>query len=199
MRNDRALRLRLAVEAARIFTDEGLRDYRLVKRKAAQRLGVRDERSLPSNAEIDEAVREHQRLFQRSSQPQALRQRREAALQAMSFLRQFQPKLVGAVLDGSADQHSAVCLHLHEDSPEAVLLFLAEQGIPIEESTRHLRLDDRRSGDYPVFKFAAGDVDMDLTVLPSGLLRQAPLGPFDDRPLRRASYAQLKSLLAEAA
>jgi len=55
---------------------------------------------------IEDALREHQRLFQRGHAA-GLRQRREAALHALEFFRLFDPRLVGPVLDGTADAHSA--------------------------------------------------------------------------------------------
>ena len=55
----------LAQEAARIMAEEGVRDFRFAKRKAAERLGF-DPRSLhlPTNLEVEQALAEHQRLFQ---------------------------------------------------------------------------------------------------------------------------------------
>lgn len=174
---------------------EGIRDYRLAKRKAAQRLGVAEDRALPSNAEVDEALREHQRLFRSEQQPLELRRRREAAVEAMRFLKRFEPRLVGAVLDGSADQHSAVCLHLYADTPEDVADFLAEHGIAFAQSCRRLRLDRERSREVAVLKLIAGGLDVDLTILPARLRHQPPLGPLDDKPMQRASLREVEALL----
>ena len=69
-------RRRIAVEAAKLIAEEGLRDYRQAKLKAAQRLGIFDDTALPKNGEIEEALREHQRLF-RAEQPETLRELRE--------------------------------------------------------------------------------------------------------------------------
>ena len=96
-------RLRIAQEAARLMSEHGIRDFHHAKLKAADRLGIADTQALPRNEEIAQALREHQRLFQPESQPQQLRARRLAAAEAMRFLARFEPRLVGAVLDGSAD------------------------------------------------------------------------------------------------
>ena len=56
-------RLRIAQEAARLMSEHGIRDFHHAKRKAAERLGIADTQSLPRNAEIEQALREHQRLF----------------------------------------------------------------------------------------------------------------------------------------
>src|SRR5688572_17550073 len=192
----RERRQRLAIEAARLMVEGGIRDFHQAKLKAAARLGESDEGSLPRNSEIEEALREYQRLFQGDSQPQQVRQRREAATRAMSFLARFEPRLVGAVLDGTADAHAPVSLHLFEDEAEAVARFLDEHGIPYEQRERQLRLDRERSAEYPVYLFSAEDLSFDLTVLPREALRQAPLDRIGERPMRRASLSALQELLA---
>ncbi len=192
-------RRRVALEAARLISEHGIRDYGHAKRRAADRLGIWDEQALPRNTEIEDALREHQRLFQAASQPQALRARREGARAAMRFLARFEPRLVGAVLEGTADAHSAVCLHVFSDDPDAVALFLGERGVSAETQSRRVRLDRERELLAPVLLFAADDLDFDLTVLPPDALRQAPLDSIDGRPLARASLAELDALLRESA
>lgn len=192
-------RLRVAQEAARLMSEHGIRDFHHAKLKAAERLGILDAQALPRNLEIEQALREHQRLFLANSQPQLLRQRREAAVEAMRFLAAFEPRLVGSVLEGTADAHSAVCLHVYSDDPEAVVLYLREHGVPIETQVRRLRYSRDEQPEYPVLLFAADELPFDLTVLPRDALRQAPLDRTDDRPMRRASLAQVQMLLDEDA
>jgi len=192
-------RLRVAQEAARLMSEHGIRDFHHAKLKAAERLGILDTQALPRNLEIEQALREHQRLFLADSQPQLLRQRREAAVEAMRFLAAFEPRLVGAVLEGTADAHSAVCLHVYSDDPEAVVLYLREHGVPIETQVRRLRYSRDDQPEYPVLLFAADELPFDLTVLPRDALRQAPLDRADDRPMRRAALAQVEMLLDEDA
>ncbi|KZC36812.1 MULTISPECIES: hypothetical protein [Rhodanobacter] len=192
-------RLRVAQEAARLMSEHGIRDFHHAKLKAAERLGILDAQALPRNLEIEQALREHQRLFLADRQPQLLRQRREAAVEAMRFLAAFEPRLVGSVLEGTADAHSAVCLHVYSDDPEAVVLYLRERGVPVETQVRRLRYSRDEQPEYPVLLFAADELPFDLTVLPRDALRQAPLGRADDRPMRRASLAQVEMLLDENA
>lgn len=190
-------RLRIAQEAARLMSEHGIRDFHHAKLKAAERLGILETQALPRNLEIEQALREHQRLFLADSQPQLLLQRREAAVEAMRFLAAFEPRLVGAVLEGTADAHSAVCLHVFSDDPEAVGLYLREHGVPIETQSRRLRNSRDDQPEYPVLLFAADELPFDLTVLPRNALRQAPLDRTDDRPMRRAALAQVEMLLVE--
>jgi hypothetical protein len=191
---------RLAREAARLIAESGIRDFHQAKLKAAARLGIHDDASLPRNREIEEALREYQRLFQGEFQGDAraaeLHRRREAALRAMEFFAGFDPRLVGPVLDGTADANSPVHLHVYSDDPDAVARFLEDHRIPAETRSRRLRLDRERSLDCPVWLFSAEDLSFDLTVLPHDALRQAPLSNIDEKPMRRASAGQVREMLA---
>ncbi|MEO7326829.1 MAG: hypothetical protein ABIW82_18555 [Dokdonella sp.] len=189
------LRRRIAVEAARLISEGGLRDYGRAKAKAAAKLGIFDEASLPKNSEIEDALREHQRLFHCGDQQRTLRRLREVAREAMRFLARHEPRLVGAVLEGTADEHSAVCLHLYSDQAQDVIVQLLGNGIPYEEQSRLVRLDRETSRDFPVLRFSAEDTAIDLTLLPYDVLRQAPLDRISGKPMQRATLATLEEML----
>jgi len=193
----RERRHRLANEAARLMAEGGIRDFHQAKLKAAERLGIHDDASLPRNREIEEALREYQRLFKGEALSAGLRQRREAALRALDFFAEFDARLVGPVLEGTADAHTPVALQLYTDDQEAVPQLLEDSNIPAELRTRRVRLDRERSHDVPVWIFMAEDLSFDLTVLPLDTLRQAPLSGVDEKPMKRASAAQLRQLLAD--
>lgn len=191
------MRQRIAQEAARIMAEEGIRDYYMAKRKAAERLGAADTQNMPRNTEVEEALHEYHRLFKSATQPQRLRQLRETALQAMRLFAQFNPRLVGSVLNGTAGEHSDINLHLFADNPEEVALFLMEENIPFEPSERRLRLTNDATVVYPVYRFVAGGTMIDLTVFPAEGVRQAPRSPVDGKPMRRISIAALEELMVE--
>jgi len=193
----RERRHRLAHEAARLMAEGGIRDFHLAKLKAAERLGIFDDASLPRNREIEDALREYQRLFAGPAQSQDLRRRREAALRALEFFSGFDARLVGPVLDGTADANSPVALQLYSDDADAVPRFLDEHGIPAELRSRRLRLDRERTTDAPVWLFSAEELTFDVTVLPHDALRQAPLSGVDEKPMKRGSVAQVRQLLAD--
>lgn len=188
-------RRRLAYEAARLMAESGIRDYQQAKRKAAHRLHWRTDAALPHNREIQAALQEYQRLFAGPDYQDRLRARRAAAAQAMEFFQAFRPRLTGSVLDGTASPHSPVELHLHSDTPEAIQLFLAENGIPITQQTRRIRLDRHTPVDLPLWSFEASHMVFELLILPLQALRQAPLSAFDNTPMDRASSHQLRQLL----
>lgn len=193
----RERRYRLAHEAARLIAETGIRDFHQAKLKAAQRLGIHDDASLPRNREIEDALREYQRLFQGDAQVNAVRQRREAALRALEFFAPFDARLVGPVLEGTADANAAVQLQLYTDDAEAVPRFLEDHRIPAETRSRRMRIDRERTLDCQVWLFCAEDLSFDLTVLPHDALRQAPLSNMDEKPMRRASMAQLRAMLVD--
>jgi len=192
----RERRHRLAHEAARLMAEGGIRDFHQAKLKAADRLGIHDDASLPRNREIEDALREYQRLFLGEAHAADLRARRDAALQALEFFASFDARLVGPVLDGTADGNTPVALQLYTDDADAVPRFLEDHRIPADARTRHLRLDRIREGDFPAWIFSADGLGFDLTVLPADALRQAPLSGVDEKPMRRASAIQLRELLA---
>lgn len=198
--NPRAEQLRraLALEAARIMSEQGIDDYRLAKRKAAQRLGATDIAVLPKNTEIEAALAEHQRLFEADTHSSELQAARRTALRAMKLLQKFEPRLVGPVLSGTASAHSEIHLHLFAEGTEAVVMHLMEQDIPYEVAERRLRYEPERLVAYPVVRFVAGNRRIDAVVFPVDGIRQAPASPVDGRPMRRADRAELEVLLAEA-
>jgi hypothetical protein len=192
------LRRALAQEAARIMAEHGIRDFLVAKRKAAERFGVTDGGAvLPKNSEIEEALAAYQRLFGGASHLEALHAQRSAALAAMRYLREFEPRLVGAVLSGTATEHSDVQLHLFADRAESVTLKLIDQGIPHEVTERRVKLNAERSRAFPGVRFEMDEQPIEVTVFPPEGMRQAPVSPVDGRPMRRASALEVEALLQQ--
>jgi len=190
-------RSRLAERAARWMSEHGSDDPALALRRvvAAEGRAAPDRRQWPSLDEIREALLTRQRLFRGNAQSRALARRRDAALEAMGFFAPFHPMLTGAVLDGTADAHSPVQLHLHAESTEAVLGFLREHAIPYRLGERRIRLDARRQVDVPRIEFDADGVAFELWLLPEACARSAPLEPDGHAPMRRANLAALRRTL----
>ncbi|MEO7601526.1 MAG: hypothetical protein ABIT92_05040 [Gammaproteobacteria bacterium] len=190
------MRQLIAMEAARLMAEHGVRDYYAAKRKAAEQLGAAETQNIPGNDEIEQALAAYQRLFQAHKQPQRLRQLRETALHAMRFFARFDARLVGSVLSGTAHEHSTVSLHLFTDAPQEIGLFLEQENIPFETHEHHLRLSgDAPTVGYPAYRFMAGETVMELTIFPVSGLRQAPRSPIDGRPMQRAALPAVEKLL----
>ena len=196
-RNNEAERARrvVAQEAARIIVDHGVRDYRLAKQKAAERLGITGRGSLPGNTEVEAALAEHLQIFGRESHADHLRLMRVAALSAMELLAAFTPRLVGPVLVGTADQNSAVNLHVFADSPEAVAMELADIGVNFKPYERRLKSRRGRTETYAGFEFRHSHNSIQATVFPVDGIRQAPMSPIDGKPMKRVDSAAVQSLL----
>jgi hypothetical protein len=192
------LRLRVAEEAARIISEQGIADFRLAKHKAAERCGLRDFRNLPGNEEIESALRNRQRLFGGARHRSHLRNLREAACIAMRQLEAFQPRLVGAVLSGCATEHSAIQLHLFTDQDEGLQFFLERRGLSCELDQKRFRLRSEEYCYQPVFRFTADGTSFEAAVFALNGLRQAPCSPVDGQPMQRAGLHEVEELLQEA-
>lgn len=190
----RQLRLQVAEEAARLLMEGGADSAEAARRKAAARIGVRDEAVLPGGDEIREALAARQRLFPTATTPD-LRRLREAALEAMAFLSAFDPRLTGPVLDGTAGLNTVVTLHLHADDPDALARLLQDQRIPARQRSRRLLLERGQGTEVPAWEFVADGIGFELLLLPVSALRKAPLDPLDDHAMERASANTLRRLL----
>ena len=192
------VRQMLAQEAARIIVDQGVRDYRAAKIKAAERLGLTTRGSLPRNAEIELAVSEHLKLFGRESHAAFLRAMREVALSAMDLLSCFTPRLVGPVLSGTADENSSLNLHVFADSPESVAAQLGDLGYCYRPYERRLKKSRNRAAaldTFAGFQFEFASTRIEATVFPVDGIRQAPISPIDGRPMKRADANAVRALL----
>jgi hypothetical protein len=131
-----ALRTIIAHSAARLIA-EGLTDYYAAKQKAARQFGVNASHSLPDNDEIDLALREHLALFAHETQPRVLSALRETAVRVMLRLERFSPWLVGAVLNGTANEYSEIELELIGIESKEFELYLLNAGVEFELCAAH--------------------------------------------------------------
>jgi hypothetical protein len=131
MGRDEAL-LELAAAAARLVVDEGL-DFAAAKQRAARECLPRGASSeLPSNEQLEDAVREHLAIFHAQTQPTELRALRELALAWMRRLEEFHPHVAGAVWRGTATRHSPLLLDLYCDDSKAAEIALINEGVSYE-------------------------------------------------------------------
>lgn len=185
----------VAQEAARIIVTQGVRDYRLAKQKAAERLGASGRGSLPGNAEIEAAVADHLQIFNGEEHEDLLRLMRTAALSAMELLRNFSPRLVGPVLAGTADENSSVNLHAFADSPEMLAMEIGDMGIQFRSYERRLKTRRGQVEMFAGFEFNHQNEMIQATVFPIDGIRQAPMSPIDGKPMKRADKNTVQELL----
>ena len=185
----------VAQEAARIIVNHGVRDYRVAKQKAAERLGVNGRGSLPGNTEVEAAIAEHLQIFGGEAHDNLLRLMRTAAISAMALLADFSPRLVGPVLAGTADENSAVNLHVFADSPEMIAMEIGDRGIQFRAYERRLKTRRGQIEMYAGFEFSHCNETVQATVFPVDGIRQAPMSPIDGKPMRRVDVEAVQKLL----
>jgi len=198
--NARSQRLRqtIAAEAARIMSTEGQRSYLLAKQKAAERLGASTRKGLPSNAEIEQELKNWQLLFGGEQREDRLLELREVAISAMRFLAEFRPRLVGPVADGTADQFSRISLHLFADDPDAVVHFLMEQQVSFDQERRRIRWHDGSQRHIDVLVIEKNHDIVELVLMLGRDALQAQPSPIDGRPQNRLSLSELEALINQS-
>lgn len=183
-----ALRAEIAALAARMIAEDGA-DYGSAKRRAAkQLLGNQKIRGdvMPDNSQVELEVREYNALFFGDSQPQRLLALREIALDVMQKLDKFNPYLVGAVFNGTANKHSDIYLHLYTDNSKEVAIFLLNMNIQYEisEST------NKRNETMETLSFMNQNEGVHLLIHSHDDLRASPRAD-------RASFSALKRLIEQ--
>ncbi len=195
-RSDNQRRL-VAHEAARLMSEQGLDDYYLAKRKAAERLGLSDQASLPRNSEIEAALVERQRLFDAQTHTDRIRQYRDAARDALLFFSAFSPRVAGTVLSGAVAVGSDLEIHLFADTVEGVTLTLMDNEIPYRLVDRRMRVSGNGYERFPACRFLADEVPVLAIMFPVDGVRQAPLCPINGRPMQRADLRELDALISQ--
>ncbi len=197
IRRMRQMRFEVAAEAARILATEGQHNYHAAKKKAADRLGVSARLALPSNVEVKDALLSYQALYGGLAHRENIDRMRRIAALCMEWLQEFQPRLVGSVLDGTASAHSRVALHVFTDVIELLILFLRERATDFVQEQRQIRWFDGGHRFVPVVVIEKDDVEIEMTVFDTLQLRQSPPSPIDGRPQQRAALPEVESLLTE--
>lgn len=193
------LSFELAQLAARHIAEEGL-TYGQAKRKAAKQCGVgQHNAAMPSNEAIEQALREYLSEFQADTQPQELRRLRELAITWLDnlcaldaqdgFNEPCKALAIGAVVNGTANEHSAVHIQVFTDEFKALEMALLDAGMDLEFT------DKKIDGSvYPVLVAQDQGVPIVLTVLPRGRY-SAPKTVTSPAVTQTASAAQLQTLL----
>lgn len=189
------MRQQLAQEAARLMAEEGIADFNLAKQKAAVRLHAPHTHNLPRNDEIQQALIEYQRLFKSDTQPRSLLNLRQTALKAMRFFKQFEPRLAGAVADGTASEFSAITLHLFADTSEELHIFLLDQRIPYELGSQRFTLASEQHAEQPVYRMELDECAIELIVFEHNAIRQAPRDPVSRKPMQRLTTEKVEELI----
>lgn len=190
------LRAEIAAAAARLIAEDGA-DYATAKKKAAKQIlgntKVRGE-IMPDNTQIEEEVRAYNELFLSDTQPARLLHLRKRAVLLMEELAQFSPYLTGAVLNGTAGEHSDIHLQLFCDSPKDVEIFLINKNVDFEVSeSAHFK---GRGEPVETVSFIWNKEGVHLALYETNDLRGAAKVGAEGKPMR-ANIELLRALIAE--
>jgi hypothetical protein len=141
-RQSKYIRFQVAHKAAHMMAEEGISDYAFAKRKAAKFFGLMDGEALPSNEEINDAIKEHQAIFFDDEHEARLKVLRLEALSLMKKLSAFNPHLTGSTLDGTAGRYPTIHIQLYADSMKEVEFFLLNHNITYETHDRKYHTKD---------------------------------------------------------
>lgn len=195
--NTDMLRAEIAAAAARLIAEDGA-DYGTAKRKAAKQIignaKIRGE-IMPDNAQIEEEVRLYNALFFGDSQPARLLHLRKLALCMMEDLARFSPYLTGAVLNGTAGEHSDIHLQLFTESAKDVEIFLINKNVDFDVSeTPHF---NGRADPVETVSFLWQNEGVHLALYETDELRGAARGTMEGRAAR-ANIDAVRALIVEA-
>ncbi|HEV7802697.1 MAG TPA: hypothetical protein VGP15_16600 [Burkholderiales bacterium] len=191
-RNDE--RSRIAHLAARLMVEDGIEDYAAAKRKAARQAGVPDTRQLPTNEEIDEALRVYQTLYVGDAHHEQLRELREHAVEVMRDLERFNPYLTGSVLSGNAGKYADINLHLYTDSAKAIEVYLLDNDVAYQAGQARL-FCGAEARTVPTYTIDDDGIEIELVVLALDDLRQPVRTTAEGKPIERARLPAVEALL----
>ncbi len=191
-------RTAIADAAARLMLEDGFTDYRAAKSRALDKLGLRGNTALPTNAEIEAALTSRQKIFRGDTQISLLQELRKAALAIMEQLDMFQPRLVGPVLAGNATEHAAIEIHLFADAPEYVACKFDSLGIKHKSVQRRHQWRRGETLLLPGYRFYSGNHECVASVIPQRRRGHPPLSPVTGRPMERAGAENIRGLIAAA-
>lgn len=177
-------RTRIAQTAARLMAEHGIRDHALAKGKAARQLGLPASGGLPSNEEVDQALKAYQSLFEPETHELDLAAMRQQALAVMRTLARFDPVLTGGLVQGVASRFAPIEIEVYADSSKEFERFLLNHGI-------EFKAEERRSGSF--FILYAQPADVSVRILPRQSAQSAPRLAGEAR--RRLNAEQLRQLI----
>lgn len=171
-------------------------DFEAAKRKAARELGHTSTRHLPDNLEVHTALADYLELFGGERHAARLRELRLTALEAMTELAAFRPRLAGPVLYGTAGENAGIDLHVFAAEVEDVSRYFLGRGIPFTLTDAPYRFRrDAQPERVSVFRVDYRGERLEIAVFREDEGGRAPLSPIDGRAMQRASRRAVEALL----
>lgn len=191
------IRMEIVQLAAKIVAESGANDYLTAKKKAANQLGAHPGKNMPTNLEVEQALIDYQGLFQNEHQSEQLYHLRTKAIKAMRLFNQYQPRLVGPVLTGTATKYSDITLHLISDEPEQIGFHLDEHAIPFTNFETTIKISKTEKKDYPAYQFIAEKTGITLVIFPEKQKYIFPFSTITGKPMQRATINEVEKINQE--
>jgi len=197
------LRQSIAREAGRLMYEEGVDQYFNAKHLAAKRLfgrsGAKKMRyrpqDLPSNGEIQAALKELIQLTEDEYSQQRLFAMRVIALETMNALEHFKPRLIGSVSTGHVRNGSDIDLHVFTDNLEDIEAYVHYLGWHFE--TRRVTIQVAgKNRDYTHIYYERV-FPIELSVYSNNEIRVTHRSSTDGKPIVRVKPSALKQIIAE--
>ena len=102
----------------------------------------------------------------------------------MRMFAEYDPRLVGQSVSGTASLTQGVRVHLFADDAREIVFRLIDKGIPWREQDCQQRYADGTRQSHPMFAFVADGVPVELVVLPQQARHNPPLSAISERPER---------------
>lgn len=121
-----------------------------------------------------------------------------AALQAMSLLQDFDPRLAGTLASGTADPRLPIVLHVKAEHADDVARVLIEHDIPARMRETRMRFPRAAAQPLPGVSFLAGGQEFVIWIFTEAQFRQrVPVGE-ESVPSTRLTPAATQQLLKRA-
>jgi hypothetical protein len=159
--SDKLIKKHIAALAAEIMIEEGMNDYLFAKKKAAKILNYLDQMILPSNQDIDVAIREYQSTYS-SNAPNDFDFFKPLVVKLMSSLKKFNPHITGILQEGRTSVNQKILINLFTDDVKEIEYFLLSQNI-------QFKTKDGQKLDYFIAKYVYFYEDIETELIVSDL------------------------------
>ena len=161
-------RIIIANRAAEIIMEEGITDYHFAKKKAARYLGYKSSDLLPSNDEIDYALNEHQKIYQVDIDVSLIEKIKNEALLIMELFKNFNPHLLGQLIDGLIPKYPILQINLYTDNMKEIEYLLLNNNIMFDLKDKNIsekRTKKKSLRNIPIIKIDGRCFPIELKIL----------------------------------
>jgi hypothetical protein len=161
-------RIIIANRAAEIIMEEGITDYQFAKRKAAKYLDYQSSDFLPSNDEIDSALKEYQKIYQADIDVSLIDKIKIEAIRVMELFKNFNPHLVGQLIDGLIPKYPVLQINLYTDNMKEIEYLLLNNKIEFDLKDKNIsekRTKKKSLRSIPIFKIEGSYFPIELKIL----------------------------------